>query len=139
MQRPIGYWLRLVDRLIEEEFGALLREQRLGRRHWQVLNELLQRRLPVDELDGQLAPFLGDGEPSTRPAVAGLVDRGWVGWSGAEAVSLSPAGVQAHSVLSREVTLQRDRTTAGVSQTEYETALAVLRRIAENLGWSEPA
>jgi hypothetical protein len=35
-RRPIGFWLKLVDRLIDERLGAPLGT--LSRRHWQVMN-----------------------------------------------------------------------------------------------------
>lgn len=38
MRRPIGYWRKLVDRLIDEISEGLLHEQQLARRHWQLLN-----------------------------------------------------------------------------------------------------
>jgi hypothetical protein len=37
MERPIGYWLKHLDRLIEEAFGDALAEQALSRRHWQAM------------------------------------------------------------------------------------------------------
>ena len=38
--RPIGYWLKHLDRLIEATFDRTLADVGLGRRHWQTLNTL---------------------------------------------------------------------------------------------------
>ena len=38
--RPIGYWLKKLDRLIDEQFERQLSEAGLSRRQWQLLNLL---------------------------------------------------------------------------------------------------
>ena len=78
MDRPIGYWLKEVDRLIEADFARLLAEENLTRRHWQVLNALASGAGSQAEIDHALAPFRSEHEPSTAPAVADLAARGWV-------------------------------------------------------------
>ena len=47
MERAIGYWLKHLNRLIEEAFGDALEEQALSRRHWQAMNTLAGA--PLDE------------------------------------------------------------------------------------------
>jgi hypothetical protein len=81
-RRPIGFWLKLVDRLIDEGFEAAFGEAGLTRRHWQVLNLLQAAPATVQQADERLAPFLGGGEPTTRPVLDDLHARGWVGWAG---------------------------------------------------------
>jgi hypothetical protein len=44
-RRPIGYWLKHLDRLIEDTFERTLSMEGLTRRHWQVLNTL-ERTIP---------------------------------------------------------------------------------------------
>ncbi|MCU1534906.1 MAG: transcriptional regulator, partial [Glaciihabitans sp.] len=34
-QRPIGFWLKLVDRMIDEQFAATIEEHGVTRRQWQ--------------------------------------------------------------------------------------------------------
>jgi hypothetical protein len=53
-RRPIGFWLKLVDRLID----AVLGDAGLTRRHWQVLNLLQTQPVTLQRIDTQLAPFL---------------------------------------------------------------------------------
>lgn len=38
--RPLGYWVRTVDQLIEEQFQVAAEESGLTRREWQMLNRL---------------------------------------------------------------------------------------------------
>jgi hypothetical protein len=64
---PIGFRLKLVDRLIDDGFDAVLGDARLTRRHWQVLN-LLQTELAtlqrIDTLAGTVpSRFRGDDPP----------------------------------------------------------------------------
>lgn len=135
-QRPIGFWCKLVDRLIDETFDALLREEQLTRRHWQVLNVLSTQVASVVEINGQLTPFLGAGEDTVRPVLDELTDRGWVGWADGRP-SLTPQGSEAHGALQRAVSAQRQRVAAGIGAEEYQATLDVLRRVAVNLGWSD--
>ena len=67
-RRPIGFWLKLVDRLIDEGFDAVLGDAGLTRRHWQVLNLLQTEPATLQRIDTQLAPFLRGAEATTRPS-----------------------------------------------------------------------
>ena len=57
-QRPIGFWLKLVDRLIDERFANTLEEHGVTRRQWQLLNVLSRGNATGAQLDATLAPFL---------------------------------------------------------------------------------
>jgi hypothetical protein len=59
-RRPIGYWLKHVDRLIEGAFDRTLADERLTRRHWQVLNTLQASPASRAEIGKALEPFLVD-------------------------------------------------------------------------------
>ncbi|GAA4602421.1 hypothetical protein GCM10023195_07350 [Actinoallomurus liliacearum] len=39
-RRPLGYWLKLLDQLIEENLNRVLAVEGLHRRHWQTMNLL---------------------------------------------------------------------------------------------------
>jgi DNA-binding MarR family transcriptional regulator len=136
--RPIGFWLKLVDRLIDEGFDALLGQAGLTRRHWQVLNLLRAAPATVQETDMHLAPFLGDAEPTTRPVLDDLHARGWVDWTAEWRATLTDAGAAAHADLLRMVSDNRERLTTGITPQEYAGTMEVLRRMAVNLGWAEP-
>ena len=60
-RQPIGYWLKHLDRLIDRAFEQSLGASNLSRRHWQVLNTLIERPVAVRGLAETLAPFIGGG------------------------------------------------------------------------------
>lgn len=122
--KPIGWWLKEVDRLLEVSFEQVLAADGLTRRQWQALNAAAG----PETVATALAPFL-TGEPAELPTVTDpLVERGWL--SGDE---LTPAGRVALEALATKVQAQRRRVTAGVSDQEYLAAVGVLRRMAANL------
>ncbi|MWV51195.1 MarR family transcriptional regulator [Rathayibacter sp. VKM Ac-2803] len=136
-QRPIGYWLTLVDRLIEERFALTLEEHGVTRMQWQLLELLRRAPAAVDELDRALAPFLRSA-PAEEPAsvvehLAELVESGWVTAEG-ERFALTERGGVATARLEEVVGAARTAVTEGVSEEDYERTVATLRRIAENLG-----
>jgi hypothetical protein len=86
-RRPIGYWLKRLDGLIEENFERTLTGDGVTRRQWQALNTLHQRPSTQAELAEALQPFLVDDPGADRRMIDELVARGWVrpgkaiGWS----------------------------------------------------------
>jgi DNA-binding MarR family transcriptional regulator len=128
MFRPIGYWLKEVDRLIEERFGRLLAEERLTRRHWQALNTIAAGPVRTADVDAALAPF----EPTVTPVVDELVARGWVARTGVT-VELTEEGRAAHATVSERVSASRKALTEGISAEEYASTVNVLERMAGNL------
>lgn len=128
---PIGYWLKHLDRLIENDLDRVLAAQSLGRRHWQVLHSLHTDPGTIADLDRRLAPFLDEGEYSVTPVVEQLRQRGWV--EGLVSLSLSTAGESAHEGLFARVSDSRRRIARGISDAEYRTAVDVLERMSANL------
>jgi hypothetical protein len=137
-RRPIGFWLKLVDRLIDEGFDRLLGDAGLTRRHWQALTALQAGPATVQELDARLAPFLDDQEPTVRPVLDDLAARGWAAWSADGRATATPAGTAAHGDLLADVSAHRRRVADGVTAQEYQATVAVLQRMAANLGWTDP-
>jgi hypothetical protein len=138
-ERPIGWWLKHLDGLIEAAFDRALATERLSRRHWQTLNVLA--RSPLDEagLAAELRPFWGDGEITLDQAAGELAGRGWLARNGDGRWVLTDTGLAAHAGLAEKVGLTRRRMAEGVSGPEYETTVAVLRRMAANLEGGPPA
>ncbi len=126
--RPIGYWLKEVDRLIEESFERLLAEENLTRRDWQVLNTLAGGRSRSAEVDAALAPF----QPSVAPVVEALVARGWARRDG-DAIELTTEGGTAHALISERVLAHRRALIDGISAEEYAAMIELLERMANNL------
>jgi hypothetical protein len=132
-RRPIGFWLKLVDRLIDERLNGTLGD--LTRRHWQVLNVVQQGQADRGEIDTRVRPFLG-GELTAAREVADLRDRGWI--AGAGMLALTEQGrTEFQRILSR-VSTDRASMMADIAPEEYASTVSVLERMARNLGWTPP-
>lgn len=129
MERPIGYWVKNLDNLLEGTLDATLASRGVGRRHWQTLNLLAEAPRTVAEASAELAPFLRPGE--MLAVLAELQRRGWV--EGDDRYALSADGAAALNALREEIVLVRRRATDGLSEEDYRTTVATLRRMTENL------
>ena len=140
-QRPIGFWLKLVDRLIDEQFATTLDEHGVTRRQWQLLNVLAQSSSTVEQLDAAVAPFLepAAGESPAESSVehlTELIESGWVDATAA-GYELTARGATALERLSGVITEQRTTFSRGISEEDYRTTIDVLERVSRNLGWSD--
>ena len=135
--RPIGFWLKLVDRLIDEQFATTLEEHGVTRRQWQLLNVLAGGPSTVEQLDSAVAPFLrADDHESSVEHLTELIDSAWVDAT-PTGYELTERGLGAFERLQEVVATQRTLATEGVTAQEYEQTLAVLERVARNLGWDD--
>ena len=138
--RPIGFWLKLVDRLIDEQFASTLEEHGVTRRQWQLLNVLTKGPATVEQLDAAVAPFLSaatDDDPaeSSTEHLAELLDSAWLDAT-AEGYALTDRGRGAFERLELVVAGQRTQVAEGITPDQYEQAVAVLERMARNLGYT---
>lgn len=138
--RPIGFWLKLVDRLIDEQFASTLEEHGVTRRQWQLLNVLTQGPATVEQLDAAVAPFLSaatDDDPaeSSTEHLAELLDSAWLDAT-AEGYALTDRGRGAFERLELVVAGQRTQVAEGITPDQYEQTVAVLERMARNLGYA---
>jgi len=140
-RRPVGFWLKLVDRLIDEQFAQTLEEHGVTRRQWQLLNVLAAGPASVSQLDAEVAPFLR-GATDDSPAetsvehLTELIESAWVDAT-PTGYELTERGRAALDRLEAVVAEQRTVATAGVSADEYTATVAVLERMARNLGFTE--
>ena len=136
-ERPIGFWLRLVENLINEQFTATLDEHGVTRVQWQLLNVLAEGDTAVIALDAAVRPFLvAGGEQSSIDHLTELIESGWVDAT-KTGYELTERGHGARDRLSNVVAGQRTDMAAGVSPEDYMTAVRTLEKIAHNLGWHE--
>ena len=136
--RPIGFWLKLLDQLIDSQLEAVLGEHDVTRRQWQLLNLLDGGRATRAELGNALAPFLPAGEPDPLgKELSGLLRSGWVARTGDE-LTLTEQGRLSFAGLGEVLARSRRALAAGVSAEEYHQTLEVLQRMARNLGWTDP-
>jgi DNA-binding MarR family transcriptional regulator len=131
-ERPIGYWLKKLDRLIDQQFERQLEESGLTRRQWQLLNLLEDGPRSTPELQSELEPFLQDNPDDLSDALAGLVTRGWAD-SQENVVTLTETGRAQFGLVKAKVAALRQALTAGISADEYQAAIDVLARMAANL------
>lgn len=130
--RPIGYWLKRLDRLIDARFENQLGEAGLSRRHWQLLNLLEDGPRSVPELQAELEPFLQGAPDELSEAISGLVTRGWAD-SQDNIVSLTETGQAQFGLVKAKVAELRQALMAGISPEEYQATIEVLARMAANL------
>lgn len=117
-ERPIGYWLRELDRRLEHAFADALASAGATRRDWQVLNGL-----------GADAPFWSAGERTHAEVVAGLAARGWTLADG----TVTAAGEAARARIAAEVERIREASMRGLDEDDYRRAVRTLAIMAGNL------
>lgn len=125
--RPLGYWLRAVDRLLTLEFASAFEAEGVTRRDWRLLN-LLGGDVVAPELSERLHRHGGK-------KLRGLIERGWIvqkdgSWH------LTDEGRAAHARLGETVAGIRARASSAVSDEDFAVTLASLEAIARELGWN---
>lgn len=121
--RPLGYWLRTVDRLLAREFAEAFAAEDITRRDWRVLSVI------AGDVE---APELLERLRGKR--LRSLDERGWVtrtddGWA------LTDEGRAAKERLGAIVAGVRAKVAGAVSDADYTTTVASLEAIARGLGW----
>jgi DNA-binding MarR family transcriptional regulator len=134
-ERPLGFWLALVDRLVEERFSAALEEHGVTRTQWRVLGVLASGPASAADLEGALTDMPPDADGiSAAEELAELVDSGWVRSDGDYAIT--DRGSSAHDRLADVVDELRATLTEGLTDEEQAATAVALERMARNLGWS---
>ncbi|TDC55610.1 MarR family transcriptional regulator [Actinomadura sp. KC345] len=138
LRRPLGYWLKLLDQLIEEHLDHVLMRKGIRRRHWQVMNLLKRhtdrggRSIPATRKDiaEQLGPFWSGSEVTLSEVLNELIQRGWL--TKTEPYGLTAAGEGAHAILAPIVQQAAGRIDDGVTAQEHAATVDVLRRMTAN-------
>ncbi|HMF87691.1 MAG TPA: hypothetical protein VK575_06400 [Gemmatimonadaceae bacterium] len=131
-ERPIGYWLKKLDHLIDTQFELQLSTARLSWRQWQLLNLLENNPRSVPELEAELEPFLQGVAQELSDALAGLVTRGWAE-SRDNIVNLTETGRAQFEIVKATAAEVRQTLMRGIPPEEYRTTIDVLARMAANL------
>ncbi|CAN5412704.1 MarR family winged helix-turn-helix transcriptional regulator [soil metagenome] len=136
LRRPIGWWLKHVDGLLDRSFETILGAEDLSRRQWQILNGLAEGT-PGKELLDSLTVF--QDATGVQAALEPLDQRGWVTIGDADdvardgAVQLSDEGREQHTRILAEIRAMRTAVTDGLSEQDYRAVVSGLARMAENL------
>ena len=131
--RPVGFWVRLLDRLIEEGLDAALRPLGLTRRQWQLLNLLAVAPRSAEAVGRELEAFFSDRctadqvVSSTREQGLIVLEEG--------CLTLTEAGAARLSEAAHVVRAARERISVGVNRADYATTVATLEGMCRNLGW----
>ena len=134
--RPLAFWLALVDSLVEERFSAALEEHGVTRTQWKVLGVLASGPASSSALEGALADMPPDADGgSAADELTELVDSGWVQIDGD--YSITDRGAAAHDRLADVVDELRATLTLGLSDEEQSATAVALEHMARNLGWNE--
>jgi DNA-binding MarR family transcriptional regulator len=131
-QRPIGYWLKELDRLIDRHFELQLGNAGLSRRQWQLLTLLEDHPRSVPELHAELEPFLQGAADDLSDSLSGLVTRGWAE-STDNIVNLTETGQAHFEIVKAKVAELRQALMSGISPEEYQATIDVLSRMVANL------
>lgn len=139
--KPIGFWLKHLDRLVEESFDRAVGTEGIARRHWQAMSVLDSAERDTvggagnrteEELRGALSPFPTADAITVDEVVADLVRLEWV--SGSEGhYALTASGREAFGRLGARVQEMRDRLVDGLAPDDYSTTVRVLGQMAANL------
>jgi DNA-binding MarR family transcriptional regulator len=128
-ERPVGWWVKRLDALLEEAMDTVVAGEGLTRRHWQVLHSLASGTADEGALHASLADFSGDVDA----VVADLSRRGWLARPRPDLVQLTAEGEAAHDRVGRAVGRVRRHVADGLSRQEYERTVLVLGRMVENI------
>lgn len=120
--RPFGYWITAVNRLMRAEFATVFADEGITRRDWRLLNRIEQT--PTDN-----RPMRGFG-------LRRLVEFGWVART-REGWMLTDAGALAKQRLGASVDEIRARVSNALDPAEYEAMTASLQKVASAFGWEE--
>lgn len=120
--RPFGYWLKAVDRLMAAEFATAFEGEHASRRDWRLLNAVEGAKTPR--------------RPLAAHKLRGLVERGWIiadgdGWT------LTDEGRAAKDRLGGIVDGIRAKISDAVSPEDLATTISSLEQIARAFGWDE--
>lgn len=126
-ERPIGYWLRVVDRKLDDAMLELFADEGITRRDWRRLNVIAGT---VD--DARLRRKIAAHPERLAP----LVQRGWI-TDEPGAPRLTEEGEASYAALLERVTALRSRVAGAVSPDDFQTTLATLESVARELGWHE--
>jgi DNA-binding MarR family transcriptional regulator len=132
-RRPIGYWLKHLDRLIDEAFERALDADGLTRRHWQVLNTLAAGPSTAAALTAALQPFVQEDAKAVEVIINDFFDRGWVRNVPDGGVEISERGRAVHEAAMKRVAETRQDLRRGITDDEYVSVVRILQRMASNL------
>lgn len=136
-ERPIGYWVKNLDQLLEASLDKVLARSGVRRRHWQVLSVLRDGPQSRAQVAEAMLAFWVAASVTQTDTVDDLVRRGWASTDG-ESYELTADGEEAYGRISLDVATLRALVTDGFTAEEYETVVIALARMCGNLEATAP-
>lgn len=128
--RPFGFWLKAVERLMAAEFASAFDSEGITRREWRLLNVI----------DGTVPGDQTKSDRPTRPLpthkLGRLIELGWVTDAGGS-WTLTDEGRAAKERLGSIVEGVRAKVTDAVPAEDLATTIATLEQLARAFGWDE--
>ncbi len=134
---PIGYWLKRLDGAIDGALASTLAAEGLARRHWQVMNVLLEGAAAEPRLESALSPFWHQGAITLDEVMSDLERRELVVHEGT-LYALTADGRATRAMVAEKVAVTRSRIVDGIAQEEYLATVQVLQRMTANLEGAPP-
>lgn len=132
--RPLGYWVKHLDTLLEESLDRVLARSGMRRRHWQVLNVLREGPQTRAQVAEAMLAFWVAASVTQTDVVDDLVRRGWAEAApGDDLYTLTADGEEAYSRVSLDVATLRAQVTDGFTPDEYAAVIGALAKMAANL------
>jgi hypothetical protein len=129
--RPVGWWVKEADRLLDQAFDDALAGTGVDRRGWQVLATAARQPVGRADLLDALAAF--DAREVLERAVAEVAAHGWIEDTEG-ALRLTPAGRAQHEALRTRVDDVRRRVSASLPPGDYAQLVDLLARLVAGLG-----
>jgi DNA-binding MarR family transcriptional regulator len=130
--RPLGYWVKHLDTLLESSLDRVLARSGIRRRHWQVLGVLREGPQTRAQVAEAMLAFWVAASVTQTDVVDDLVRRGWAEIDG-DVYALTADGEEAYSRVSLDVATLRAQVTDGFTAEEYARIIDALARMAANL------
>ncbi len=134
-QRPIGYWLKLLDQLIEADLTRTLTPLGLNRRQWQILNIVGANGATREKIANELEAFIEDPD-GVDDLLDELTGAGTLDYDD-ETYLLTASGIDRLGSARSEITAARQRISGGLTREAYDTTISTLETMCHNLGWTE--
>lgn len=131
--RPLGYQVKRLDRLITTTFDRLLGETGLTRREWQALHTIARKPATTTELMDALRPFWEVDRTTPDDITDALIERGWVQRTVDGRFELTTTGRAAHDEAADTVGRLRGLAVANIADADYVHMMGTMQRIIDNL------
>jgi DNA-binding MarR family transcriptional regulator len=130
LSRPVGWWLKEADALLDAAFDAALEGCDVDRRGWQVLASLAREPMSRGDVLAALASF--DPPDVVHGVLEDLSARGWIEEDRGR-LRLTAHGSEQQRVLAPRVDAVRQKVSASLPQDDYLQLVSLLARLVNGL------